>query len=203
MTPQALFYLLITIIVLSFLFEKWLNYLNYKRFDDPIPEQLSDVYTKTDYEKSQEYKKVNFKFSLLTSSISIVATLLFFFLDGFAFVDEIARSFSDNSIVVALLFFGIILLASDLLSTPFSYYDTFVIEEKFGFNKSTKALFFLDKLKGWFLGGILGGSILALIIWFYESTGSYFWVYAWGFVTVFTVFMNLFYAKLIVPLFNK
>ncbi|MCR9181355.1 MAG: M48 family metallopeptidase [Flavobacteriaceae bacterium] len=203
MTSQTLFYILIAIIVVSFLAEKWLNFLNFKRFNDPIPEELSDVYDKAEYEKSQEYKKVNFKFSLLTSSISIVATLLFFFLDGFAFVDEIARSYSENSIVIALIFFGIIFIASDLLSTPFSYYDTFVIEEKFGFNKTTRKLFFIDKLKGWLLGAILGGGILALIIWFYESAGSYFWLYAWGFMTFFTLFMNLFYAKLIVPLFNK
>jgi len=203
MTPQTLFYILIAIIVINFMIEKWLHFLNFKRFNDPIPGELKDVYDKTEYEKSQEYKKVNFKFSLLTSSISIVATLLFFFLDGFAFVDDIARSYSENSIVIALIFFGIIFLASDLLSTPFSYYDTFVIEEKFGFNKSTKKLFFIDKLKGWLLGGLLGGGILALIIWFYETTGSYFWLYAWGFMTVFTLFMNLFYAKLIVPLFNK
>jgi STE24 endopeptidase len=203
MTSQTLFFILIAIIIISFLFDKWLQFLNAKQFDKPIPEELSDVYDKIEYEKSQQYKKVNFKFSLLTSTISIVATLLFFFLDGFAFVDGIARSFSDNSIIIALIFFGIIFIVSDILSTPFSYYDTFVIEEKFGFNKSTKKLFFLDKIKGWVLGGLLGGGILALIIWFYESTGNYFWLYAWAFMTVFSVFMNLFYAKLIVPLFNK
>jgi len=203
MTSQTLFFILIAILIISFLFDKWLQFLNAKQFDNPIPEELSDVYDKIEYEKSQQYKKVNFKFSLLTSTISIVATLLFFFLDGFAFVDGIARSFSDNSIIIALIFFGIIFIVSDILSTPFSYYDTFVIEEKFGFNKSTKKLFFLDKIKGWVLGGLLGGGILALIIWFYESTGNYFWLYAWAFMTVFSVFMNLFYAKLIVPLFNK
>lgn len=203
MNPLSLFYILIAIIIINFLFEKWLNFLNAKQFNKSIPAELIDVYDKTEYEKSQQYKKVNFKFSLLTSSISIVATLLFFFLDGFAYVDGIARSYSDNSIVIALVFFGIIFIVSDLLSTPFSYYDTFVIEEKFGFNKSTKKLFFLDKIKGWFLGGLLGGGILALIIWFYESTGTHFWLYAWALVTVFSVFMNMFYAKLIVPLFNK
>ena len=203
MTPQTLFNIFIAIIIISFLVDKWLDFLNAKQFDKPIPTELSDVYDKTEYEKSQRYKQVNYRFSLLTSIVTIIVTLLFFFLDGFAFVDGIARTYSDNSIVVALIFFGIILIASDLLSTPFSYYDTFVIEEKFGFNKSTRKLFFMDKLKGWILGGLLGGGILALIIWFYESTGTYFWLYAWGFMTVFSVFMNMFYAKLFVPLFNK
>ncbi len=203
MTPQTLFYIFIAIIIISFLVNKWLDFLNAKKFGKPIPAELSDVYDKTEYEKSQRYKKVNYRFSLLTSTVTIIATLLFFFLDGFAFVDGIARSYSDNSIVIALIFFGIIFIVSDLLSTPFSYYDTFVIEEKFGFNKSTKKLFFMDKLKGWLLGGLLGGGILALIIWFYESTGTFFWLYAWGFMILFSVFMNMFYAKLIVPLFNK
>lgn len=203
MTPQTLFNIFIAIIIISFLVDKWLDFLNAKQFDTPIPTELSDVYDKTEYEKSQRYKQVNYRFSLLTSIVTIIVTLLFFFLDGFAFVDGIARTYSDNSIVFALIFFGIIFIASDLLSTPFSYYDTFVIEEKFGFNKSTRKLFFMDKLKGWILGGLLGGGILALIIWIYESTGTYFWLYAWGFMTVFSVFMNMFYAKLFVPLFNK
>ncbi|MEO6347399.1 MAG: M48 family metallopeptidase, partial [Aquaticitalea sp.] len=105
--------------------------------------------------------------------------------------------------IVALIFFGIIMLGSDIISTPFSYYKTFVIEEKFGFNKTTKKTFWLDKVKGLLMMAIVGGGILALIIWFYHISGTYFWLYAWGLVTVFTVFMNMFYAKLIVPIFNK
>lgn len=203
MTPQTLFYILITIIIISFLIDKWLDYLNAKRFNDPIPEELKDVYEKENYEKSQQYKKTNYRFSLLTSTVSIVATLLFFFLEGFALVDGLARGISDNSIVIALLFFGIIFFTSDLLSTPFSYYHTFVIEEKFGFNKSSKKTFFLDKLKGWMLTLVLGGVVLSLILWFYESVGIDFWWYSWIVVTLFSVVMNMFYARWIVPLFNK
>src|SRR5690606_11501178 len=95
------------------------------------------------------------------------------------------------------------MIASDILSTPFSYYSTFVIEEKYGFNKTTRKTFFLDKVKGWAMGAIIGGLLLGAIIWFYQSTGQNFWLYAWGIITVFTVLMNLFYARLIVPLFNK
>jgi len=128
---------------------------------------------------------------------------LFFFLDGFAFADRLARAYSDNEIVMALVFFGMIMLGSSILSMPFEYYSTFVIEEKYGFNKSTKATFFMDKLKGLTVGAVMGGLLLSAIIWFYQSTGQYFWLYAWGAVTVFTVFMNLFYSRLIVPIFNK
>ncbi len=203
MTPETIFYLIITILIVSFIIDKILDFLNAKHFDDPIPTELEDVYDETEYAKSQAYKKERYLFSMLVSSISLIATLAFFFLDGFQYVDGLARSFSENNIVVALIFFGIIMFASDILSTPFSYYSTFVIEEKYGFNKTTKKTFILDKLKGWLMMAVVGGLLLAAIIWFYNSTGIYFWLYAWGLVTVFTVFMNLFYARLIVPLFNK
>lgn len=203
MTPQLLFYILIGIIIANFIFDQFLDALNAKHFNDSLPEELSDVYDEKEYERSQAYKKTRYRFGILTSTFSLVLTLAFFFLEGFAYIDDIARSISDNSIVIALIFFGIILLASDILTTPFSYYSTFVIEEKFGFNKTTKATFFLDKLKGWLMGALLGGGILALIIWFYQLTGNDFWIYAWIIVTIFSIFMNMFYSKLIVPLFNK
>lgn len=203
MTPTTLFYIIIGILILDFIVDKILDHLNSKHYDDEIPNELQDVYNEDEYKKSQAYKKTNYKFSLLNSSFSILITLLFFLLGGFEYVDNLARGFSDHPIIIALIFFGIIIIGSDILSTPFSYYHTFVIEEKFGFNKTTKKLFVLDKIKGVLMSAVLGGSILALIIWFYQLTGKNFWIYAWGTVAIFTIFMNMFYSKLIVPLFNK
>jgi STE24 endopeptidase len=203
MTSTTLFYIIITIIIIKFIVDKILDALNAKHFNDVLPEDLQDVYDETEYKKSQNYKATNYRFGLITSTFSLVLTLAFLFLDGFEFVDDVARSFSDKPIIIALIFFGIIMIGSDIITTPFSYYSTFVIEEKFGFNKTTKTTFFLDKLKGWLMMAIVGGGILALIIWFYQSTGTYFWLYAWGLVAVFVLFMNMFYSKLIVPLFNK
>ncbi|MDT0293854.1 M48 family metallopeptidase [Mesonia ostreae] len=203
MTPQILFFILIAIIIFNFIFDQVLDALNAKHFNDELPKELADVYEDAEYQRSQAYKKTNFQFGIITSTFSLILTLAFFFLGGFAYVDEIARNISDNPIIIALVFFGIILFASDILTTPFSYYSTFVIEEKFGFNKTTKATFFLDKLKGWLMGAVLGGGILALIIWFYQLTGKDFWIYAWAMVTVFSIVMNMFYSRLIVPLFNK
>lgn len=203
MTSQTLFYIIISILVVNFVIDKILDLLNARRFQDSVPPELKDVYDNSEYERSQLYKREKYRFGRLTGTISIVATLLFFFFDGFALVDGIARTYSDNNIIIAIVFFGIIMLASDLLGTPFSYYSTFVIEEKYDFNKTTRKTFVFDKFKGWLIGAIIGGGLLAIIIWFYESTGVYFWLYAWGVVTVFSVFMNLFYARLIVPLFNK
>ena len=203
MTSDTLFYILISILIISFIVDKVLDALNAKHYKDPIPPELSDVYEEEDYLKSQKYKKANDRFSSIASSISLVVTLFFFYLDGFAFVDEWARTFSDNTIIIALIFFGSIMFASDLLSTPFSYYHTFIIEEKFGFNKTTLKTFLVDKIKGWLMSAILGGLLLSIIIWFYEAVGSNFWLYAWGIIAVFVFFMNMFYARLIVPLFNK
>lgn len=203
MTSDTLFYILISILIISFIVDKVLDALNAKHYKDPIPPELSDVYEEEDYLKSQNYKKANDRFSSIASSISLVVTLFFFYLDGFAFVDEWARTFSDNTIIIALLFFGSIMFVSDLLSTPFNYYHTFIIEEKFGFNKTTLKTFLVDKIKGWLISAILGGLLLSIIIWFYEAVGSNFWLYAWGIIAVFVFFINMFYARLIVPLFNK
>ena len=203
MTSDTLFYILISILIISFIVDKVLDALNAKHYKDPIPPELSDVYEEEDYLKSQNYKKANDRFSSIASSISLVVTLFFFYLDGFAFVDEWARTFSDNTIIIALLFFGSIMFVSDLLSTPFNYYHTFIIEEKFGFNKTTLKTFLVDKIKGWLMSAILGGLLLSTIIWFYEAVGSNFWLYAWGIIAVFVFFINMFYARLIVPLFNK
>ena len=203
MQASTLFYIFIAILVLKFLVDQILDSLNASHFEDVIPEEVSDVYDPKEFKKSQSYKKTNHRFDIVTSLFSIVLTISFFFLDGFSLVDHFARVYSENSIVITLIFFGIILIGSDILTTPFSYYKTFVIEQKFGFNKTSKKTFFIDKLKGLLMSILIGGFILALITWFYEFTGAYFWLYAWGLVTLFSLFMNMFYSKIIVPLFNK
>jgi len=203
MTPQIVFYILISIIMVKFIFDTFLDSINAKHFNDPIPKELEDVYNTEEYLKSQAYKKENHQFSVFTSLFSIITTLLFFAFDGFAMVDTFAKSFTNNTILITLVFFGIIVFASDILSLPFSYYKTFVIEEKFGFNKTSKKTFIFDKIKGWLMLIIVGGGILALITWFYQLTTSNFWIYTWIFISLFTLFMNLFYSKLIVPIFNK
>jgi STE24 endopeptidase len=203
MEPSTLFNILIAILLIKFTIDSVLNHLNAKHFYDTIPNEVSDVYEINEYQQSQSYKKTNHNFSKITSLFSLITTLLFFFFNGFSIVDDIAREFSNNTIVITLIFFGIIIIGSDIISIPFSLYKTFVIEEKFGFNKATKKIFFLDKIKGLLMTSILGGLILSIITWFYEFTGNYFWIYSWLLITAFSVFLNMFYSKLIVPLFNK
>lgn len=203
MSPQILFYIIVAIILIDFIIEQILDVLNARHFNDPVPVELQDVYDETEYKRSQEYKKERHRFGLVSSSFSLLLLLGFLIFNGFAYVNSIAEGVSEHPIIAALVFFGIILFASDLLTLPFSWYSTFVIEEKYGFNKTTKTLFVMDKLKSWALMIIVGGGLLALMVWFYQWAGTGFWWYAWIVITVFTLFVNMFYAKLIVPLFNK
>lgn len=200
---QILFYVIIGLLLADFIFERFLEYLNSTRWSDQLPDEVKDIYDEEKYRTQQTYEKVNYRFSLLNSSFSFIIMLLMFLLAGFAWVNQMALSVSANPIWSALIFFGILLLASDLINTPFSVYDTFVIEQRFGFNKTTPKTFVLDKLKGYLLGAVIGGGLLALIIYIYQLTTSNFWIYAWLVVSGFSVFMVLFYSTLIVPLFNK
>ena len=203
MDTRLIFYCIIGILLSEYILATTLNFLNAKRFKDSIPEELSDVYSSEEYRKSQEYKWTNYRFGILTSTFSILLILSVLIFGGFGWIDNLVSKLTGNSTLQSLVFFGIIMIGSDLLNTPFSYYQTFVIEEKFGFNKTTIKTFITDKLKGWVMIIVFGGGIVAMVLWFFEWMGTSFWLYTWGLITIFTVFMNLFYSKLIVPLFNK
>ncbi|MDP2059613.1 MAG: M48 family metallopeptidase [Flavobacteriaceae bacterium] len=196
-------YIFIAIIVINFLIDWVLDKLNASRFEAEIPSELDGLYDAVEYKKSLAYKKENHRFSSIASLFSVLVTLAFLIFGGFEWVDQLARTWSSNPVWISLLFFGIIGLGSDLLNTPFAYYKNFVIEEKFGFNKQTMKVFITDKIKSWLLGAVLGGLILIAILKIYQLFGTDFWWYAWILLTIFMVLMNLFYAKLIVPIFNK
>jgi len=203
MTPQVVFIIIVAILVFDFVFGLWLDYLNYKHRASQLPVELQGIYDDEHYRKQQEYKMVNSRFAFITGSFSFVVMMIFLLAGGFPWLDGIVRSITEHPVVMALLFFGLIMFASDIISTPFSIYHTFVIEERFGFNKTTPHTFILDKLKRWLLGAIIGGGLLALIIWIYLKYPETFWVYAWLAITAFSIFMTLFYSNLVVPLFNK
>jgi STE24 endopeptidase len=200
---NAPFILIISIIIFNFLLERVLSFINAKKFGCALPEEVADVYEKEQYQKSQEYMRINNRFSFFTSTFSFMLILIILTFHIFGFVDQSVRSFISQPILIALTFFAIIMLASDILNTPFALYDTFVIEERFGFNTTSLKTFFLDKIKGWFLAAIMGGGITALIIWFYLLTKELFWIYAWITVTGIMIFITMFYSTIIVPLFNK
>ncbi|MGV8095027.1 MAG: M48 family metallopeptidase [Mangrovibacterium sp.] len=199
----VIFWIIIAILAVDFILERYLDYLNTTRWSDQLPEEVKGIYDEEKYREQQAYSKVNHKFDMLTSTFSFILIMLMLFFQGFALVNGWALSISESPVWSALIFFGILMLASDILTTPFDLYNTFVIEERFGFNKTTVKTYILDKLKGWMLGAVIGGGMLALIIWIWSVTGKNFWIYVWLAISGFSIFMVMFYSTLIVPLFNK
>jgi STE24 endopeptidase len=200
---NTIYYLILFIIIIDFAFERWLDYLNSTKWSATLPPQFRGIYDEEKYLLSQEYEKAKHRFSILTSTLGFLAVLLMFGLGGFGWLDHVIRERVSNPIYIALIFFGILGFISEILSLPFSWYDTFVIETKFGFNKSTRKTFILDHLKGLILGAVIGGIILSLIVWIYLIAGKLFWIYALILIATFSLVMTLFYSNLIVPLFNK
>jgi len=203
MMHNTIFVVIVAVLVFGYILERILDTLNLKHSLPELPEELSGIFDAEEYKRSQHYKRDNTRFSFLTSSISLLVMLLVFFLGGFGWLDQWVATFTTTYIVHVLLFFGFLALVSDILTTPFALYGTFVIEERYGFNRTNPKTFILDKLKGWLLGAIIGGGLLALITWIYMLTGQWFWLIALGVLTLFSLFMLMFYSNLIVPLFNK
>jgi STE24 endopeptidase len=200
---NKIYYLILLIPIAGFIIERFLDWLNSKMWSDSLPEELKGICDEEEYRKTQRYQKENIRFGLFTSLFNLCIILIMIVFGGFTFVDFVARSISVHPVLISLIFFGIIGLASDIINIPFSWYDTFVIEAKYGFNKMTKRIFVTDHIKSLLLAILIGVPVLGLITWFYFKTGSYFWLYAWGLITFFSVFINFFYSQLIVPLFNK
>ena len=199
----TLFFVILAIIVADFLLDRYVDYLNTTRWSDQLPDEVKGIYDAEKYARQQAYQRENHRFGLLTSGLNFILVLAMLVFFGFAFVDRMAASVTSHPVWWALIFFGILMLAAEIINLPFGIYDTFVIEEKYGFNKTTIKTFIADKLKGWLLTALIGGGLLALVIWIYRSTGSWFWLIAWGVLSLFSLFMAVFYSNLIVPLFNK
>lgn len=200
---NTIFILILIIPVSGFFIERYLDYLNASMWSDKLPQNLEGICDEQEYRKTQLYQKENDRLSLWSSAINLAVILIVITAGGFAVIDGISRGLSGNIIIISLIFFGIIGLVSDLLNIPFSIYDTFVIEKKYGFNTMTIKTFITDHIKSWLIAILIGAPVLGLIVWVYYKSGHYFWLYAWGVITLFSVFINLFYSELIVPLFNK
>ena len=198
-------YLLIILSALigEFLLRTLVRVLNLKALDPGLPNEFQGYYDEEKYARSQEYTRVNTRFAFFTTSFDLIVILVFILFGGFNFVDQIVRGFGLSILPSGLAFFGILFFASDLISTPFSLYQNFVIEEDFGFNKMTLKTFILDKLKGYLLTLALGGVFLTAILFFFEKTGEYGWLYAWGIIGLFMILIQPLFTLVIAPMFNK
>ena len=168
-----------------------------------MPPEAEGIYDEERYAKCLAYDKANGRLGMISSSLSILISLALLIGGGFGWIDAWLRQYTEQPIWLALLFFGVLGLGSSIIPLPFSIYSTFVIEEKFGFNKTTVKTFILDMIKGTALSLAIGVPLGALIIWLYLELGNYFWLAAWVVISAFRIFMTMFAATLIMPIFNK
>ncbi len=203
MSEQVIFTILLGIISADFLLERVLNFLNSKSARKAIPSELEGIYDQEQYAKSQEYHRVTDQFAVFSAVFSFVLMFLAIWLGWFGLLDEWIRAFTDSELITTLVFFGVIFILSDLIGIPFSLYQNFVIEERFGFNKMTIKTFWMDKVKGYVLTILIGGGLLTLLIYLIDFMGTDFWIYFWVVATIFVLLLNVFYTSLLLPLFNK
>ena len=198
-------YLIIILAALigEFLLRSIARYLNLKALSPNLPAEFVGFYDEEKYRQSQEYTRVNAKFAYVSSSFDLVVMVGFILLGGFNFVDGFARDWASMPIVRGFAFFGLLYLIRDVLSTPFALYETFVIEERFGFNKTTVKTYLLDKVKSYVLVAVLGAVLLGGILYFFEEIGDWGWLYAWALVTLFIIVAPSLFVTVIAPLFNK
>jgi STE24 endopeptidase len=199
----TIFYIILWLYVFEFLLSKTISYLNTLNWSTELPHELKDIYDADKYKKSMKYEKTKYDFWNISWVLSFFIMYFILIFWGFWYLYDLIWWITSNEIFRTLYFFWVILLLQSIFSLPLSYYSTFVIEEKFGFNKYTKKLFFLDTIKSLGLSTVIGWLLLSLITWIYLKTWDNFWVYTWWVVTFFSVFMMMFYSSIIVPLFNK
>lgn len=194
---------ILAIIIGNYILDLIIELLNVKFLKPELPKEFEGFYDADKYKKSQEYLKDNTYFKLTQSAI-ITGVVLFLILSGgFNFADKLARSFSLSLIPTGLIFIGILFFFFQIIEIPFSIYHTFVIEEKYGFNRTKPKTFILDILKGWLLLIIIGGLLLSLILWLFIKSGNLAWIFCWVGVTIFEFFIIFIAPIVIMPLFNK
>ena len=197
------FYIIIGMILFEYILSLLVDILNVKSLNPNLPDEFKDVYDKDKYKKSQNYTKSNTKFSFLTSSFSLLISLYFIFGGLYNSIDLYVRSYGFSEIVTGLLFFALLFVINDLLNIPFSLYKTFVIEEKYGFNKTTLKTFCSDKFKGYLLMIGIGAPVLSTIIYFFSNYSQYGWFYVWLFIIAFSIILQPVFTIFIAPMFNK
>ncbi len=198
-------YLFIILLILAshYALDLMADLLNMRHIKEDLPPEFDGFYDAIRYRKSQNYLRTTTRFGILTNTISTIITIIFILAGGFNFADRIALWFEFRPIPTGLIFAGIIMIAGRLISLPFSVYETFVLEEKYGFNRTTPKTFINDFLKEIILIIVIGGALFSGILWFFGKTGTAAWAYCWIAVTVFQVFMIFISPYVIMPLFNK
>jgi len=195
--------LILSFLLIDFVFDRWLATLNVHHWPASVPERIAAAFTPEKFNKAKLYSKDRNRLSNFVSGFQLLLVLVFILAGGFVWADALAASLWNHPIGHSIIFFALLLIGADILTLPFQWYSVFGIEQKYGFNKSTPAIFIADKIKSWLMSAILGGGIFWLLSEIYFLMPDYFWLLAWGVLTIFSLLMTMFYSNIIVPLFNK
>ena len=203
MTPENWLLIIICLVLFNYFFSTILEYINDKNWKTDIPKNMNAFYAKEKYEKARKYSIEKGKISFISSTFSLILVLLLLWFEGYGFIDSFISTKYDGLFIQSGLFFLALMILNDLIKLPFEYYFTFIIEEKYGFNKTTIQTFFIDKIKKYILSILIGGGILAGTIYLFSYVTNSFWLWLWTGMSIFLILTNMFYAELIVPIFNK
>lgn len=203
MKPEILLHCLAVLVVAGFLFSLLLDYLNLKSHKTELPREFSDLYDQSKYTQSVDYHRVRWKFGLCSGSFNLIITIVILLTGLYGELDNFLRGFIKESKLLSMTFFTVVVIFSSLIHLPFEWYDHFVIEEKFGFNKMTIKTFISDKGKGLLLGALIGLPLLWSFLVLTEKLGNNFWIWFGLIASLFVLLINLFYTSLLLPLFNK
>ena len=176
--------------------------LNLKSLRPELPAEFRDTLDAEKYAKSQDYTRASSRYHLITATWSLTLLLVFWWMGGFGWIDTHSRALGGSILIIGLIYIGVLYIGSYLLNLPFEIYDTFVLEERFGFNKTTKGTFIADQIKSLILTALIGIPLIAGILWIFNNV-DHAWLWAWGGVTVFTLLLTYLAPSLILPLFNK
>ncbi len=199
---NTILYIITGIIVFNYLLERILDYLNDKNQSDTLPAELAGIYDEEKYKRSRQYHKEKNRLSFITETLSFVIILVFIFIKGFGLLSNYMEGYIHNPIWLALAYFGALMFAGYITSLPFTLYDTFVLEQKYGFNKTTPKTFIFDTLKSFLLAVVLGCTLGYFLLWLIMDLKENFWIYAWVIASVFSLLLNMFYSSLIIPIFQ-
>ena len=201
MATQLWFFIIVSLVVFNYLFSNILDYVNHRNWKDEIPNELKDFYNEEKYKIAKNYAISKNKIGLFSSSVSFLFIISLLIFNGYGFIDQlvssdILKSFLpfdiNSSFAQSGLFFLILFILNSIISIPFSYYNTFIIEEKFGFNNTTNSTFFLDILKSSLLSIFIGGALLFLALYLYDNLNDGFWLWLWIGLSFLMIFINMF-----------
>ncbi|HCR48206.1 MAG TPA: peptidase M48 [Bacteroidetes bacterium] len=199
---NAIGWFILVAVLIAHVIDTLAEWLNMRAADTVLPPALVHLYDEEAYEKAQTYLKSNTRFGMFKRVLDLVALLLFWFLGGFGWLDVVARSFGWGEIATGLLFVGGLVLLNGVMGLPFGWYHTFVIEERFGFNKTTPKTFWMDRIKALVLGLLIGVPVLVLVLWLLGKMGESAWLYVWGAITLISLALQYIAPTWIMPFFN-